>query len=92
MNIEKLAQLARINLNKTEEKKLQKDIEAILDFVSKLKELPDENIKEIVSENFNSFREDELQKKEEHIAKLVEAAPQKEKGYIKVKNIFENNG
>lgn len=99
MKVEKLAQLARIELNQTEQKELQKDIEAILNFVSKLKELPVEEVEgsSHILEQVNSFREDESEATEairkptrlsDSLVNLIDQAPKKEKGYIKVKNIF----
>lgn len=90
MNIEKLAELARIELNKAEQKELQKDIESILEFISKLKELPDENEKEIIPEHRNIFREDKITAIRKPI-RLSDSRKLKD-GFIKVKNVFEKNG
>jgi len=76
--IKKLSQLARIKIGEKETKSLQKDLEKILDFVSKLKEV------EIVASTSdvdakNVMREDkETHKTEEYALKE----------YIKVKKVL----
>ena len=62
--VKKLALLARIEMTEKEQKKLQKDLEAILDYVGQLKKAPlDTNqagaVSEKIPEIFNVFRKDE---------------------------------
>lgn len=94
IDIEKLCNLARIELNQAEKKELQKELALILDFVSKLKEVPTEDVEETghAFEGFNIFREDTSAREKEHSAKFIEQAPKKENNYIKVKQIFGKNG
>ncbi len=89
--IEKLAKLARIEITDEEKAQFQKEIGAILDYVSELKEAPTSK-EELISssENINSLREDENPHKPEAYTKeLLEEAPRIEKGFVKVKKIFE---
>lgn len=81
-DIEKLALLARIKLTPKEKEKLQKEFEAILDYISKLKEVDvsginDEEV-DRTTDLKNVMREDENFHK-----------PAESKGYIKVKHILE---
>jgi len=89
--VEKLAKLARIELTGEEKEQFQKEIGAILDYVSELKEAPTRgNEGEITPEHRNQLREDEnphetgIYNKE-----LLDEAPRSEKGFVKVKKIFE---
>lgn len=94
IDIEKLCNLARIELEKTEKEELRKELASILDFVSKLKEVPTEDIESTghAFEGFNIFREDISAGEKEHSAKFIEQAPKKENNYIKVKQIFGKDG
>ena len=111
--VKKLALLARIEISSHEVKKLQKDLGAILGYVSQLKKAPSR--KSAVSipsgvpthiagrgssisrseigtkapEIFNVFREDEpVIKPGEYTENLLKQAPDKERGFIKVKKIL----
>lgn len=92
--LEKLALLARIKLAPKEKEKLQKEFEAILNYVSKLKEVDVEGIgdKE-ASETINLenvMRDDEnFHKAGEFSEDLLKEMPRAEKGYAKVKHILE---
>lgn len=88
--IAKLADLARIKLNEEEKKELQCDMEAILDYFKKLSNLDTQDgTDEFLNLNFNEFREDEEENKEGEFSEVLLAqAPEKEKGYLKVKKIL----
>ncbi len=93
VDIKQLSKLAKIRLDAGEEKKLQKEFEDILNYVSKLKKadlsvlVPD---KDIAGKTRNTFREDDkAHKKGEFSEELLKEAPVVEKGYIKVKYVFE---
>lgn len=94
LDLEKLALLARIKLAPKEKEKLQKEFEAILNYVSKLKEVDVEGIgdKE-ASETMNLenvMRDDEnFHKAGEFSEDLLKEMPRAEKGYTKVKHILE---
>ncbi|PIR90335.1 Asp-tRNA(Asn)/Glu-tRNA(Gln) amidotransferase GatCAB subunit C [bacterium (Candidatus Gribaldobacteria) CG07_land_8_20_14_0_80_33_18] len=82
-----IAKLARIGLKDTEIEKMQKELSLILDYFKNLAEVDISKVKLISDSIFNVTREDKI-KTEENIFKLIETAPQKEKGYIKVKSVF----
>lgn len=89
--VEKLAKLARIEITDEEKEQFQKEIGAILDYVSELKEAPiAEKEISIISENVNRLREDANPHETGIYSKeLLEEAPKSEKGFVKVKKIFE---
>lgn len=92
MEIEKLAKLARISLSQTEKEKLQKEFEAILGYISVLKEADMGDLERDFSktEALNVVRTDENAHKSEEFTKdLLEGAPFVEAGYVKVKHVFE---
>jgi len=89
--VEHLAKLARLGLTEKEMKEIQKDLSLILDYFNLLKEINTEGIEPtshpILTKPY--LRKDEVLKSpSEKIQKLIEMAPQKEKGYIKVKSIL----
>jgi len=90
-DVEKLAKLARIEITDDEKKQFQKEIGAILDYVSELKEAPTDNSKSLTRpENMNRLREDKSPHAPGTYTKeLLEGAPRSEKGFVKVKKIFE---
>jgi len=89
--VEHLAKLARLGLTKKEKDKIQKDLSLILDYFKLLKEVNTGGI-EPTSHPISAqpyLRKDEVLKQpSEKVQKLIELAPQKEKGYIKVKSIL----
>lgn len=92
MQIEKLAKLARINLSSEEKEKFQKEFEAILGYISVLKEADIGNAENNFSKNkpVNETRLDENNHEAGSFTKkLLADAPFVEGGYVKVKNVFE---
>lgn len=90
MEIEKLAKLARINLSSEEKEKLQKEFEAILGYISILKEADTGETAARKIETMNVLRKDENAHKAGEFAKeLFEGTPFVEGGYVKVKHVFE---
>jgi len=89
LDVEKLALLARIKLTPAEKEKLQKEFGDILNYVSQLKKADVRGAEE--SEKINNvMREDEKQNEPGSFSKkLLNEAPSVERGYIKVKHIFE---
>ncbi|MBI2121772.1 MAG: Asp-tRNA(Asn)/Glu-tRNA(Gln) amidotransferase subunit GatC [Candidatus Sungbacteria bacterium] len=92
-DVKHIAHLARIELTPEEETKFEKELSAILGFVEKLNEVNTDNIEPMTGGTIlqNIMREDEpgdknLQGKE---AALLDAAPEKERGYVRVKAVFE---
>ena len=89
--VEHLAKLARLGLTQKEMEEIQKDLSLILDYFNLLKEVNTEGIEPtshpILARPY--LRKDEVLKQpSEKIQKLIEMAPQKEKGCIKVKSIL----
>jgi aspartyl-tRNA(Asn)/glutamyl-tRNA(Gln) amidotransferase subunit C len=90
--VKHVAKLARLGLSDKEIEKMQKELSVILDYIDLLKKCDVSKIKptfhSISIENV--MREDH--KKEEDpqtVNKLLDEAPSKEKGYIKVKEILK---
>lgn len=91
--VKHIAKLARIELTPDEEIKFEKELSAILGFVEKLNEVDTENVKSLTGGTTleNIMREDEqidknLQGKE---VVLLDAAPEKERGFVRVKAVFD---
>jgi aspartyl/glutamyl-tRNA(Asn/Gln) amidotransferase C subunit len=94
-DIKKLAELARIHLTKKEEEELEKDLQSILGYVEKLKEVDISGVPEMTHavDSRNIFREDEIgeiDKRGEYVL-LTEQFPEEERGYLKVKGVFERD-
>ena len=90
MEIEKLAKLARINLSSEEKEKLQKEFEAILGYISILKEADTGETATGKMETVNVLRKDEnAHEAGEFTKNLIEGTPFAEGGYVKVKHVFE---
>ncbi len=92
-DVEHIAALARIELTPEEKNKFEKELSTILEFVEKLNEVDTADVKPMTGGTNleNIMRPDEqvekiLQNKQ---AKLMEAAPEKKDGWIKVKAVFE---
>ncbi len=87
-DIKKLAELARIHLTASEEEKLEKDLSNILGYVEKLKEVDISNVPEMThaTEAKNVFRTDEFREQDNVL--LTEQFPESERGYLKVKGVF----
>ncbi|MCH7882953.1 Asp-tRNA(Asn)/Glu-tRNA(Gln) amidotransferase subunit GatC [Patescibacteria group bacterium] len=87
--VQKIAQLARIELAPGEEEKLSKDLESILRYMDSIAEVAVEDIEESMhTVQVNVFRSDRKVEKFDDAAPLVAPAPRKEKGFIKVKKII----
>ena len=89
--VEHIAKLARLGLTEVEIKKFQKDLSLILDYFNLLKKVDASKTKE-TSHPFeieNAMREDQVDEKLKMTnEKLMELAPETEKGYLKVKSIL----
>jgi len=83
--VEHIAKLARIKFSKKELKQLQVELSSILDYIDKLKEV---DIKGIEPSSIalveNVMRKDVAKKTDMDIG-----APSTEKGFVKIKPIFE---
>ena len=89
-NIERVAELARLNLKPEEKKKLEKDMSAILAYVQKLNALDTKNVEPTshVLNMENVFRADEV-KPSDAAPKALEHAPQTEGPFFKVPKIVQ---
>lgn len=90
--VEHVAKLARLGLKEIEIKKIQKELSKILDYIGKLKEVDVSEI-EPTSHSVsikNIMRKDETKspKSKFQSSKLMELAPEKKEGYLKVKKII----
>ena len=88
--IEKLAELSRIEVSEEEKKELAKDFESILEYVSQINETVSAEEKKTVGELYNVMREDD--KPHEggiYTKELVKAFPKSERNYLKVKKIID---
>jgi len=90
-DIEKLAELSRIELTKREEKNLLGDLEKILEHFEELKQVDTSSVSPMTGGTLskNIFREDESDEARLPREKAVEAFPEKEKGFLKVPPVFE---
>jgi len=89
--VEHIASLARLGLGDKELKSYQKELSSILDYIEKLKKVDIKGVQGTCHprEVKNVFRKDEVKKQDqETVKKLIEAAPDKKEGHIKVKTIL----
>jgi aspartyl/glutamyl-tRNA(Asn/Gln) amidotransferase C subunit len=87
--VEHIAKLARLELTEKEIEKMQKDLSAILDYFDLLKSASVPSKEDYgETKKANMFRKDEVVSSYDMTGDLVEAAPDKKDGYIKVKAIL----
>lgn len=89
-DIDKLAKLSRIEISPKEKEIFLGDLESVLDYVAQIKEASAEDSPGGVGELKNIMRADGA----EHdpgifTEKLLKAAPSSERGFIKVRQVFE---
>jgi aspartyl-tRNA(Asn)/glutamyl-tRNA(Gln) amidotransferase subunit C len=88
--VKHIAKLARLGLTQVEVKKMQKELSSILDYIKKLKKV---DVSKIESSTHpikieNIMRKDEESKRPKVKSQgLLELAPEKKAGYLKVKSI-----
>jgi len=88
-DVQKLAQLSRIEIKKDEQKDLLKDMESILSYIDEIQEAVTNERKLEVGEHRNVMREDGGAHETEQYSKdLLGEAPEIKDGYIKVKQIL----
>lgn len=88
--IEKVAELARLNLKPEEKEKLRKDLEAILGYVEQLKKIDTQRVEPTshVLNLENVFRPDVV-KSSEVRDETLQHAPQREGKFFKVPKVVE---
>jgi aspartyl-tRNA(Asn)/glutamyl-tRNA(Gln) amidotransferase subunit C len=85
----KIAKLARLELSEKEVGRMQKDLSSILDYFDILKKAPKVAKVARAIQRENVLRRDEAKEKRSTMAgDLIQAAPDKKDGYIKVKQIL----
>ncbi|MBQ8552152.1 MAG: Asp-tRNA(Asn)/Glu-tRNA(Gln) amidotransferase subunit GatC [Clostridia bacterium] len=91
INVEAVAELARLSLNDAERTAMGNEMAAIVAFAHKLSELDCENvpITAHVEPLFNVMREDKTEKSTERDA-LLRGAPTKAEGYFTVPRVVES--
>ncbi len=91
-NIDKVAELARLNLKTEEKSKLGKDLGAILDYVKKLEKLETRNIEPTshVLDLENVYRKDEV-KPSDAADKALAHAPHADGRFFKVPKIVQRD-
>lgn len=88
-DIEKLATLSRIDVSEEEKEGLVKDIESILSYISEIQEVSSKKSIPTIGDLRNVMRIDgEPHESEIYTKKILDEAPKKEKGYLKVKKIL----
>jgi aspartyl-tRNA(Asn)/glutamyl-tRNA(Gln) amidotransferase subunit C len=93
--IEKIANLARIELTSEEKKEFQKELSKILDFFGQLDKVDVKNIEPLYQATglVNSFREDkhreDFKMSDGLMTKLVGQAPHKHDRFVKVKSVLK---
>ncbi|MCK5590672.1 MAG: Asp-tRNA(Asn)/Glu-tRNA(Gln) amidotransferase subunit GatC [Candidatus Pacebacteria bacterium] len=90
--IDKLAELSRVEMTAEEKKGIQKDLESILGYISEIQEVTTDSVgspEERLNALHNVMREDDNPNEEGiYTEKIIKSAPKSEKGYIKVKKIL----
>jgi aspartyl-tRNA(Asn)/glutamyl-tRNA(Gln) amidotransferase subunit C len=86
-DIEKLSELAKIELTEKEKKELLKDVDSILNYVKVIEKVEAKD-EEAEYDNKNVWREDEDREVFYDKDLIIEQFPDKEDGYMKVKKIL----
>jgi aspartyl-tRNA(Asn)/glutamyl-tRNA(Gln) amidotransferase subunit C len=88
--VEKVAHLARLELNETEKQEMIKDMSKILDFMAKLNELDTSGIEPLVymTDDANVLREDVIKQQITHEEALLNA-PKHDENYFLVAKVIE---
>jgi aspartyl-tRNA(Asn)/glutamyl-tRNA(Gln) amidotransferase subunit C len=90
--VQHIAKLARLDLTEEEITKFQTELSGIVDYIGTLSEVNTEGVEETaqVTGLVNRLREDEVVQCDEATRqRLLDALPDKQDGYAKVKNVFE---
>jgi aspartyl-tRNA(Asn)/glutamyl-tRNA(Gln) amidotransferase subunit C len=88
--VRKTAHLARLNVDETQEKQMIHDLQKMVDWVDKLKEVDTENVEPLtnMSSEINAFRGDEV---ESHLPseKAFKNAPKHDSEYFRVPKVIK---
>ncbi len=86
-DIEKLAELSKIELTQEEKEHLLSDMEGILNYVKQIQEVEVDDI-DVEYKNRNIWREDILEEREFSEDLIKEQFPDSQDGFVKVKKIM----
>jgi aspartyl-tRNA(Asn)/glutamyl-tRNA(Gln) amidotransferase subunit C len=88
--VEKVAHLARLELNETEKQEMIKDMSKILDFMAKLNELDTTGVEPLVymTNDVNVLRDDVVKQQITH-QEALENAPKHDENYFLVAKVIE---
>ncbi|MBB6126892.1 Asp-tRNA(Asn)/Glu-tRNA(Gln) amidotransferase subunit GatC [Mucilaginibacter lappiensis] len=88
--VEKVAHLARLELNETEKQEMIKDMSKILDFMAKLNELDTTGVEPLVymTSDANVLRDDVVKQQITH-REALENAPKHDENYFLVAKVIE---
>ena len=89
--IEHLAELARIEIHEEQKNKLSRDLGEILEHFKVLEEVTTESVASGMggTKNENQLREDAPGKSDFETKSVIEAFPEREKGFLKIPPVFE---
>jgi len=87
--VERIANLARLEISEDEKKLYAEQLSAVLDYVDKLKKVPTLTVEPLlnITGQKNVFREDKITN-EVRREEMLKNAPSVEDGYIKVKAVL----
>lgn len=86
-DVEKLAELSRLELTEEEKKELLKDMDSILAYVKMIEEAKIDDSK-VEYDNYNVWREDEEKDRDFSKDLIVGQFPESKDGFLKVKKIL----
>jgi aspartyl-tRNA(Asn)/glutamyl-tRNA(Gln) amidotransferase subunit C len=87
--VKHIAKLARLELTEKEIESLLKNMSAVLDYFNLLQKAPKPKKIELIYNDLNSTRKDEVISSHNIVDELIELTPDKEDDYIKVKSILK---
>ncbi len=89
-SLQKIAHLARLNLDAQGAEKMSKDLSQVLDWVDQLQEVPTENVIPLtnMSSEINVFRADEVGEQFTQ-EQAMKNAPKKDNGFFTVPKVME---
>lgn len=88
--IKKIAHLARLDFNEDDAEHMLKDMNEILTWIEKLKELDTTGVKPITNMSFevNALREDKVKDQLDH-ERALKNAPKRDEDYFRVPKVLE---
>ena len=88
--LDKIAHLARLELNEQDAEKMMQDMTAIVDWMEKLNEVDTEGIEPLtsMSHEINALREDEVKNTLDH-QDVLKNAPKKDLDYFRVPKVLD---